>query len=333
MRVGLIGLGMVAQTHVAALRAAGLTLSCVMGRNAAKTRAFAGHVGAEAVFDVNAIAEQSDFVILVTPPDARAAYVTALAERGIPILSEKPLERDLPRAKALVELCETAGMPLGVTLQHRMRPAAIELLGRLRALGAVASVDLRVPWWREQSYYDAPGRGTFARDGGGVLITQAVHAMDLMLQCCGPVEAVQAMVATTPLHQLEAEDFAAAALRFRSGAVGALMASVTHRPGGTESLAINATGGSARLEGNVLTLHWADGRTETFGEGGATGGGADPMAFNHGWHQAVITDFADALREGRAPVITGRSALPAQALVDAIQRSACDGCRVGVENV
>ncbi|KIT15233.1 Gfo/Idh/MocA family protein [Jannaschia aquimarina] len=323
MKVGLIGTGMVAGTHAAALNAAGLEIGPVLARTSAQ--AFVAEHGGEVATGIAEMAA-CDFVLLLTPPDARADYVDALAAMGRPVLAEKPLERDHAAALALVE--RMGALPFGVTLQQRMRPAASRLRGWLSRIGTLASVELRVPWWRDQSYYDAPGRGTYARDGGGVLITQAIHAIDLMLWLAGPVAEVRAMTATTALHRMEAEDFAAAALRFASGAVGSLTASVTHFPGGTEMLVLNGTAGSAVLEGDLLTLSLHDGTKETFGEGGGTGGGADPMAFSHAWHQAVIEDFAAALRQGRAPAIPASAALPAHALIDAIRISARDGAAV-----
>ena len=171
-----------------------------------------------------------------------------------------------------------------------------------------------------------PGRGTFARDGGGVLITQAIHQIDLMLHLCGPALQVSAMTASSPLHQMEAEDFASASLRFASGAVGSLMASVTHYPGAQESLVLNGTKASATLSADTLALHVHGAEPVIEGEASAkTGSGADPMAFSHAWHQSVISDFADALKTGRAPTVTGRSALAAQALIDAIQDAARTG--------
>ncbi|MEM9797427.1 MAG: Gfo/Idh/MocA family oxidoreductase [Pseudomonadota bacterium] len=325
MKVGLIGTGMVAATHVAAIRGAGLQLAAVLGRDPARTARFAAEHGVDAVDDVSSVAQASDFVVLATPPDAREEIVRSLVAAGRPILSEKPLERDLGRAARLVQMCDAAGLPFGAVLQHRMRPATLALRERLSRIGRIASVELRVPWWRPESYYDVPGRGTYGRDGGGVLITQAIHALDLMLQFCGPVAEVRALTATTPLHRIEAEDFAAAALRFRSGAVGSVMASVTHRPGAAEMLVLNGTDGSAWLEGNQLVITDGDGASETIGTASATGAGADPMDFGHAWHQAVITDFAMALRAGHAPVITARSALPVQALIDAIQAAGRSG--------
>lgn len=334
----LIGLGMVADMHAAAIAATGgaVRLAAVHARRRDQAESFAARHGAPAVLetvdDILAV-EHLDFAVLTTPPDARASFVSALAGRGLPILMEKPVARTLAEARSLVDTCAQAGVPLGIVFQHRMRPAALRLMALVTSgtLGNIASAELRVPWWRDQSYYDAPGRGTYARDGGGVLMTQAIHSLDLLAQFCGPVTEVQAMAATSRLHRMEAEDFAAAALRFRSGAVGSVMASVTHFPGGAEEINLNGTRASAQLTADRLRLFHRDGRTEEIGEAGATGGGADPMAFSHDWHRAVIEDFAEAIRTGRAPSISGRSALDVHALIEAITRSARSGRRETVE--
>ena len=335
MKAAIMGLGMVADTHLAALRGAGIDVAYAMGRRADAAQSFAAkHSITGSGTDLSElIATQPDFVLLLTPPDARRDYVHALCQAGLPILMEKPIERTFSDAETIVQHCETTRVPLGVMLQHRMRPAAQRLQSELPSLGRMATVDLRVPWWREQSYYDTPGRGTFARDGGGVLITQAIHQIDLMLSLCGPVRQVSALRATSPLHAMEAEDFAAATMRFDSGAVGSLMASVTHYPGFPETLTLNGTEGSATLSANMLRLERHGEAAETEGSAGGSGGGADPMAFSHAWHQSVIEDFAAALREGRPPQITGRSALPAHALIDAIQEAARSGQATQVPHV
>ena len=290
---------MVAAMHVAALRGAGVRLAGVLSRRSKVAQAFAAQHETQAYASLEAlVADRPDFVIVATPPDARSPFVTAFTEAKIPILMEKPIERDAARAEALVAQCEAAAVPLGVFLQHRQRPAALALMARLPELGQIATVEVRVPWWREQAYYDAPGRGTYARDGGGVLITQAIHTLDLMLVLAGPVEAVQAMTLSSPLHQLEAEDFAAAALQFRSGAVGSVVASTTHYPGGSEEIILNGTQGSAVLAANQLLIHRHGMAPEAVGEEAGSGGGADPMAFSHAWHQAVIEDFCAALHRG-----------------------------------
>ncbi len=182
-----------------------------------------------------------------------------------------------------------------------------------------------MPWWREQNYYDQPGRGTYARDGGGVLISQAIHTLDLALTFTGPVMRVQAMAATTRLHQMESEDFVTCGLHFASGAVGSVVASTASFPGGAESIVLHGTKGSARLISGRLELMFRDGTTETIGSAAATGGGADPMAFTHAWHQAILEDFAAAITKGRAPACTGREALAVHDLIEAMVQSSRDG--------
>ncbi len=187
-----------------------------------------------------------------------------------------------------------------------------------------------VPWWREQAYYDEPGRGTYERDGGGVLISQAIHTLDLMLSLTGPVAQVQAVAATTRFHEMESEDFVAGGMRFASGAPGSVMATTASFPGEAESITLDCEKASAHLQSGTLTLSWRDGRVESFGETGGTGGGADPMAFPHGWHRDLIAGFAAAVREGRDPVPSGREALDVHRLIDALMRSSREGRAIDI---
>lgn len=267
------------------------------------------------------------FVLLTTPPDARVALVETLAGAGKPILMEKPIERTLQAATNLIETCEAHDIPLGIMLQHRARPSAIALQDVIRAgnTGQLKVVEITVPWWREQGYYDQPGRGTYARDGGGVLISQAIHTLDLALQFTGPVESVTALTATTGFHQMEAEDFVAAGLRFSNGAVGSLFSSTASFPGRTEEISLHFEHVSAGLKSSVLTLDWQDGRSTRLGEDAATGAGADPMAFSSDWHRSMIDNFVSVVTDGDKPIASGRSALAVHTLIDALQRAGQSG--------
>jgi len=330
LNAALIGAGMVAGTHVAALRdAAGVRLHGVWSRDPDKAAALAGPEGARTYADVAEVAADPDvdFAVILTPPNARADLIALLIAAGKPILMEKPVARDGAEARTLVDQCVAAGVTLGIVFQHRMR-AASQAAARLvagGALGKLGLVEIAVPWWRDQSYYAEPGRGTYARDGGGVLISQAIHTIDLALSLTGPVSSVQAMTATTRFHEMEAEDMAVAGLRFANGAVGSLTAATASFPGGAEWVRLHFDRASLHLEAGVLTVSHRDGRVETHGAKGGTGGGADPMAFTHAWHQGIIEDFADAIRTGRDPVVTGQAALAAHALIDAITTSARSG--------
>ncbi len=338
-RLAVIGLGMATKPHLEALSqlAGRVAVSGVFTRS----RATAERVGAAHgwhVFDsVEAIATDpgTDGVILATPPDARAEIVAALAASGKAILMEKPVERSLAAAGRLVALCEQEGVPLGIVFQHRFRPGARRLraLVDAGALGDLALVRATVPWWRGQDYYDAPGRGTLARDGGGVMISQAIHVLDLMLSLTGPAAEVQAFTATTRLHRMETEDFVSAGLSFAKGLVGSVMATTATWPGEPDSLVLDGTLGTATLRGGRLDVAWRDGRTEQVGEASGSGSGADPMAFPCDWHRDLIEDFARAIAAGRALAVTGREALRVHALIDAMVRSGLKGRRVAVDLV
>jgi len=192
-------------------------------------------------------------------------------------------------------------------------------------------VQVSVPWWRPQSYYDQPGRGSYARDGGGVLISQAIHTLDLLVWLVGLPAEVQAMAGTSPAHQMEAEDFVAAGLRFRNGALGSLVATTAAFPGGAESLVLAGARATARLEGGELRLWRRDGSTETVGGPTGGGGGADPMAFPFDWHRDLIADFVAAVEAGRQPLVTGRQALDVHHLIDALVRSSADRRAVSID--
>ncbi|MFO1070610.1 MAG: Gfo/Idh/MocA family oxidoreductase [Geminicoccaceae bacterium] len=335
-QIAVIGLGLAVEPHARSLvdLAGRVEVRAAFSRSAERRAQFAARHPFPVTGDLDAVLGDPavEAVLLLTPPDARCELVERLAAAGKAILMEKPVERTTAAAERIVATCERAGVPLGIVLQQRFRPAAERLAAVLAegGLGRVAAVQLVVPWWRAQAYYDTPGRGTRARDGGGVLITQAIHPLDLMLSLVGPVASVAAVLGTTVMHRMEAEDFAAAGLRFRNGAVGGLIATTAAFPGGAERLTVTGTLGSAVLESSRLTLRWLDGAEATFGEAVPAGAGAAPMAFPHDWHRGVIADFLDALDAGRPPRVTGRQALAVHRLIDALERASAEGRTVEV---
>jgi predicted dehydrogenase len=334
MKAAMIGLGMVSKTYADAFANSEIELALVHARSAEGRRAFLTAwpgLGADEAETVSDIAQSDvDFVVITTPPNARLALVQELVKAGKPILMEKPVERTLGAATELVEICESADVPLGIMLQHRARPVVADLRGVMPSLGALRAVEVSVPWWRPQAYYDEPGRGTYARDGGGVLISQAIHTMDLMLSLTGPVAQVNAMAATTGFHKMESEDFVCAGLRFENGAVGQLFATTASYPGKGETITLHFAEGSAHLAAGVLEVTRQDGTAETFGQAASSGAGADPMAFTSDWHRFVIEDFADAMTNRRAPLVTGRDALGVHALIAALERAANSGETVSI---
>ncbi|NSZ65258.1 Gfo/Idh/MocA family oxidoreductase [Agrobacterium tumefaciens] len=341
----IVGAGMVAKTHVLACAASPekIRLKAIVDGGSGRAKALAAEAARHTGHDVAVYASieeaardgDVDFAIIATPPNARADIVGPLVKAGKHILLEKPVARNTQEASDLVALCRNAGVTLGIIFQHRMRAAsqkARELVASGR-LGELGLCEISVPWWRTQAYYDEPGRGTLARDGGGVLISQAIHTIDLALSLTGPVARVQAMAATTRFHKMETEDYVSAGLRFKNGAVGSLVASTASFPGAPESILLHFDKASLRLASGLLHVDWRDGSQETFGGAASgTGGGADPMAFTHEWHQGVFDDFVDAISSGRPPVVTGEAALLSHRLIDAIINSAETGKEVELQD-
>ena len=261
-------------------------------------------------------------VIVATPPSTHLEICERCFAAGKHVLLEKPIELNLERATRLLELATQAGLQLGVVLQHRFRQAS-QVLQKLLMdgrLGEVQAASVRVPWWRSQAYYNEPGRGTFARDGSGVLLTQAIHTLDLFRALVGVQSVKSAVVRQTQLHQMETEDHVSALLVLGNGAPGDLMATTAMYPGFPETIEIIGTLGSARLTGGNLQVHFLEGAPVIISSEGGTGSGANPMDFSHEPHRELIIDFMQAIFEKRAPRVSGAEALKTQALISELLR-------------
>jgi predicted dehydrogenase len=271
-------------------------------------------------------------LLILTPPNTHLDLVQRAASAGKHVLLEKPLEVSLTRAEELVAVCEQHQVRLAVMLQHRMRESSQALATLIAGgeLGELTGASCSMRWWRPQSYYDEPGRGTLARDGGGVLITQAIHTLDLMLSLTGLPAQVTALARTSAVHRMECEDTVTAVLSFAKGAIGSIDATTAAYPGFPERIALNFTRGSASLEAGEMQAELMDGRRLSAGARQATGTGANVMAFDHHAHQAVIADFLQAIRSGNTPAVSGRSALQVHRLIAALTQSAQSGRAVSL---
>lgn len=339
IKLAVIGLGMASTPHMAALKqlAPGIEVGGVYARNVAHRAAISAKWGWRAYESIEAICSDPniDGAIVLTPPNARMEIVEALAKAGKHVLMEKPLERNLTNARKIVEICEQSNVSLGIVFQHRFRAGAMALTELVRSgkLGRIHLVRVVVPWWREQSYYDQLGRGSYEVDGGGVLITQAIHVMDLMLSLTGSVKEVMALSGTSMSHDMEAEDFANAGLIFTSGALGSITATTASFPGGAETIELTTDNAALRLKAGELIIEWRDGQTEKVGDLSEPGGGSNSMDFPCDWHRDLIADFADSIRDRRQPRICGREALEVHKLIDAMERSSRNGKRIVLAEV
>ena len=248
-----------------------------------------------------------DAVILLTPPMTHADLVARCAAAGKHVLLEKPLDVTVERARQSVELMEKAGLRFAIVLQHRFRDASRKLAAILQGgeLGALISASASIRWWRPPEYYAQPGRGMKARDGGGVLLTQAIHTLDLFQSLTGPIARVAAMAKTSPLRRIDTEDIVAAAVEFGNGAIGSIDATTVSYPGFPEKIELACERGTAVLEAELLAVFYQDGRVIRHEGAESRSGGADPMAFPHDAHKRVIVDFLDAIEQGRDPRSAG----------------------------
>lgn len=331
--MGLIGGGNISETHArAAVAIPGVRIAAVCGRNQDKVRALAARHGATPYDTLEALLAHRpiDLVAIGSPSGLHAEHGIAAAERGLHVLVEKPIDITLERTDALIAAAEAAGVSLGVFFQDRFKPDICRLKALLDAgrLGRPLFVDARVPWYRPPEYYSASRwRGTWALDGGGALMNQGIHTVDLLVWLFGDVVRLQAVTATS-LHRIEVEDTALALLEFASGAVGVLAVTTAAYPGYSRHIQVTGTEGSAVLEQDRLAQDRLA-RVDVLKPGAVvavteapSASASSPAVADIGPHRAVFEDFLSAIREKRAPRCDGREARRSVALVRAIYEAA-----------
>lgn len=320
--LAIVGLGPALEPHARALADLGDRVRVVWAatRSQARAETAGARFGWPVTTDIRAaITDPAVAAVLVlTPPAAHLEIAELAFAAGRHALVEKPLELTTARAGRL--LAAAGDRCLGVVLQHRFRPGALALADLLASgrLGTVQAASMTVPWWRPQAYYDEPGRGTRARDGGGVLMTQAIHTLDLFRALLGVRRVVAAQAITTALHRMETEDHVHALVELANGAPAVLRATTGAYPGRAESIEVIGTLGTARFEGSSLAAGFLDGTRLDVAGDPRTGAGAGMMDFDHGPHRAVLADFLDAIAAGRQPKVSGADALATQRLIDEI---------------
>ncbi len=310
-----VGLGMALSPHMASLAELGdrVRLAYAVTRSAERRVEFESRYGVIATDDLDRVLADPavDAVLLLTPPDSHRVLGERILSAGKHLLIEKPAGLVTDDTRFLADRARALGVLAAPVLQHRFRPAirAVEAAIASGSLGRLCGAHCLIPWWRPQSYYDAPGRGTYARDGGGVLLTQAVHTLDVLRALCGSVTITAAQAVTTPLHRMEAEDLVCALAAFGPDAApGTIMASTSCYPGMTETITLMFERATIRIEGLQAQVFHHDGRVEELGTSGASGHTGDPMAFDHAGHHDLIAAFLDAL-DGKAPLAVDLSDL------------------------
>ena len=338
IRIGLIGGGNISETHARAARAIlEVEIAAVHGTNAEKIVRLCREHGGTPYQDFDAFLQHRpmDLVIIGSPSGLHAEQGIAAARKGLHVLTEKPIEISTARADALIAAAKQSSVQLGVIFQDRTKPHIRQLKTWLDEglLGKVLFVDARVKWFRPPEYYaTSRWRGTLALDGGGALINQGVHTIDLLLWLLGDVVRVQARTATL-LHKIEAEDNAVATLEFASGALGIFHATTAAYPGYPRRVEISGTQGTVILEHDRILV--ADLRksaaaaavsaslsalTESAKDENQSASSAAVSDFRG--HQAVLEDFLEAIQQTRAPACDGLEGRRSIALIESIYRAA-----------
>jgi UDP-N-acetyl-2-amino-2-deoxyglucuronate dehydrogenase len=329
---GIVGTGIIATTHansIAAVPGAALVAVTDVLPDLAASFAAGHDCAAEADLDALLARDDVDVVCVCVPSGLHAEVGVRAAEAGKHLVVEKPIDVTLAAADRLIGAADAAGVRLTVISQHRFDPGLVELRKLLDAgaLGDLVFGEATTKWHRTQAYYDSAGwRGTWALDGGGALMNQGVHYVDLLRWAMGPVAEVTAVCATRA-HQVEVEDVAAATIRFRSGAVGTLVASTAIYPGMAQRLEVFGTEGTVVIEdGQIVHRAVSDGKS---GQSAATetrvGAAADPANLGIFAHAAQIADLMEAIDTGREPAITGADGRAALEIVCAVYESARSG--------
>ena len=320
---GIVGTGVIAAMHAAAVAALPCARLAAVTDGAAAAFAAARGCAAEPGLDQLLARPDVDVVCVCVPSGLHAEIGVRAAQAGKHLVVEKPIDVTLAAADRLIEAARAAGVALTVISQHRFDPGLIELKRLLGdgALGRLVLAEASTKWYRTQAYYDsAAWRGTWAMDGGS-LMNQGIHYVDLLRWCMGPVTEITAVCATQA-HQVEVEDTALAIVRFGSGAVGTILSSTAAYPGFPQRLEITGTDGTVIVEDGRIV------RRAGAGAVGALGGAADPAAIEVASHAAQIADLLAAIEEGRAPAVDGQAGRDALEIVRAVYESARTGAPV-----
>lgn len=331
MRIGMIGTGAISNKHAEAYRNIGYELAVATDIDEAAGRAFAARWGAEFVPTCDAVCRHPgiDYVDVCTFPDFRLEPLVACARAGRHVQVQKPMATSLETARRMMDVAREAGILLGVVSQHRFDDSSL-FLSRAVAqgrLGRLLQVDCYVKWYRPPAYYSRPIKGSWQVEGGGALINQAIHQVDLLRWLAGPVQELFACWQLGALHRIESEDVVSAVLRFASGATGVLQASTAFWPGSAERIELHGTKGTAIVSGDKLTSWDVQ---DDAGEPAPvvkefSSGASDPMAISLVPFERQFLDFGDAILHRRKPLVAGEEGFEALEIVEAVYHS----CRTG----
>ncbi len=338
IRFAIIGTGMIAERHAKALEASDhAELAGVFDLNNERAEKFAKEnkgIKTYTAFDELLNDRNIDAVTIATPTGAHMDVAIPAACAGKHILCEKPLDVNLEKADKIISACEQHNVRLSAVFQARFSEN-VQLIKKALdngRFGRLLLASAQVKWFRSQEYYDSAGwRGTWAVDGGGALMNQSIHLVDLLLYFAGSPSEVNAYTGTLT-HNIEVEDTACASVRFKNGAMGVIEASTSCAPGFPRKLELSGEKGSVTLEGDAITRwHFIEelpedaAIRESTASGKLVSGASDPRAADFEGHRRQIEDLSLAIQQNREPSLPGREGRRAIELICGIYRSAETG--------
>jgi len=324
LRIGFIGTGAIANLHARAHRNIGNVVVACTSLVEEEGRRFAAEHGGEfhEGFETVCRHPDVDVIDICTFPDFRLQPLELAAKHGKHVQVEKPIAIDTRTARAMIDTARRAGVVLGVVSQHRFDDASQFLAAAIPAgrLGKLIQCDAYVKWHRSDAYYSRPIKGSWATEGGGALINQAIHQVDLLRWLVGPVRDVAAMWQIGATHKIESEDVVTALLRYENGATGVIQASTSIVPGYPERLELHGSKGTAIISGDRLVA-WDvpnDAGEPAPVATNVASGASDPMAISLTPFERQFRDYEDAVRHKREPLISGESGYEALEVVERI---------------
>lgn len=334
MRVGIIGTGAISHKHAQVYANIGYELVVCTDINAESGREFADRHGCQFVPSYEEVCRHPrvDYVDVCTFPDFRLQPLQICAETKKHVQVQKPIATNLETARQMIDTARKAGIQLGVVSQHRFDDST-QFLRRaldIGRLGKILEADAYVKWYRTAAYYSRPIKGSWATEGGGALINQAIHQVDILLWLAGGMAEVFGYWQLGALHKIESDDVLSSVIKYSSGATGVIQASTAFWPGYTERLEIHGTNGTAIISGDKLTT-WNvehDSGEPAPVERDVASGASDPMAISLEPFERQFIDFGDAIRTGRKPLSSGEDGYRALQAVVSIYESCRKGCPV-----
>lgn len=346
----IVGTGLISTTHYEQISAIeGAKVVAVYSRSEEKAKSLAEKAGADWYTDYQELLKRKeiDIVSIITPSGTHADMAIEAARAGKHVIVEKPMDISLEKAQKMIDVCREHRVKLSVISQHRFDASTMRIKADIDSgrFGKMVLGQAAVNWYRPQSYYDtSKWRGTIKMDGGGVLINQAIHTIDLFQYFMGKVESVYAHTAILAHEGIEVEDVAVATVKFKNGGLGTIVGTTAAYPGLSARLEIIGTNGTAVIENDQLLKHYLRNPNnesqainlasiDTYKKQERNHASVNPSSLDGASHGLQFIDMINAIKEDREPLVNGEEGLKPLQIILAIYESARTGQSIQIENL